>query len=296
MFVDLHLHTLHSDGKLNVKDTIDRAINRKIKLISITDHDTINGVDEAIRYSCSKGITCISGIELSCRNDNQRIAFPQDVSIHLLGYNIDYHSSELQSYLTNYHAKRKRILDELIIELACNNFDVCYEDINVIAGKQMRIQDVINHINSCFMCNERKMLYIDITSKYYFRLFAVDSTLQTAIELIKRAGGIVVLAHAFFSYKDYDVKLNSYSSIIELLDYLCDLGVDGIEAFYPKYTTEQCEFLQKEAEKRNLIVTAGSDFHGTSLRKNMMDKNITQLSKTTELLLQINKYKNKRIY
>ena len=162
MFVDLHLHTLYSDGKLNVTDTIDIALKKNISLISITDHDTINGVREAIEYSRLKNITCISGIELSCRNENSNIKFPQDVSIHLLGYNIDYSNLELQNHLNNYHINRRIILDELISELVNNDLDISYEDINVIAGKQMRIQDVINHINSCFMCNEKKEKYIDI--------------------------------------------------------------------------------------------------------------------------------------
>lgn len=290
MFVDLHLHTLYSDGKLNVTDTIDIALKKNISLISITDHDTINGVREAIEYSRLKNITCISGIELSCRNENSNIKFPQDVSIHLLGYNIDYSNLELQNHLNNYHINRRIILDELISELVNNDLDISYEDINVIAGKQMRIQDVINHINSCFMCNEKKEKYIDIATKYYSKLFSVDIPVQTALKLIKKAGGISVLAHAFYSYRDYDVEINPYSSIKSLFDYLCDMGLDGLETFYPKFTTEQSRFLQIEAKKRNLIVTAGSDFHGTPLRKGMMDYDIPSMEKTNNLLLKTNKY------
>lgn len=291
MFVDLHLHTLYSDGKLSVKKTLDVACKKNLGLVSITDHDTIKGVREAIQYSWMKGITCISGLELSCRNDKPSLIFPQDVSIHVLGYNIDYSCLELQNYLCNYHAKRKNILLELISELVYNGLEISYEDIDVIAGEQMRIQDVIRHINSCLMCDEKKERYIDIAMKYYPILFSIDSPLQTAVELIKKAGGKSVLAHAFFSYRDYDIETNSYLSVKNLLDYLCDLGIDGIETFYPKYTIEQNKFLQEEAERRKLFVTAGSDFHGTPLRKGMMDFYIDQMQKTSEMLLDINRYK-----
>lgn len=291
MFVDLHMHTLYSDGKLPVKDTIDIAIQKNISLLSITDHDTVKGVKEAIEYSHQKGVTCISGVELSCRNDTQYLDFPQDISIHLLGYNIDYSSLELQTYLTKYHQQRRLILNELVLELAQNDLHINYEDIHVIAGKQMRIQDVKNHISSCFLSNTKKKFYISIANKYYTKLFFEDAPLQTAIDLIKKSGGLVVLAHAFFSYRDYDVELNSEKYVLNLLDYLCALGVDGIETYYPKFTIQQSQFLQNQAQKRNLIITAGSDFHGTSLRKDMMDFKIKQMSRTYKFFTEENRYK-----
>lgn len=290
MYVDLHLHTIHSDGKLQVKDTIDIASEKGIKLLSITDHDSVAGVQEAIEYSKSHGISCISGVELSCRNEMSILEFPQDVSIHILAYNIDYNCIELIDTFQRYHSVRKSILDGLIKELCSDDFDINYDDINIIAGKQMRIQDVINHINSCFMCNEKKKRYIEIAKSCYQKLFSQDNPLQNAINLIKASGGLSVLAHAFISYRDYDVEQNSFENVLNLLNYLCDMGLDGIEAFYPKHSNEQCIFLQEEAKKRNLFVTAGSDFHGTPLRKGMMDYEIKQMDKTVSLFKNINRY------
>lgn len=290
MFTDLHIHTKYSDGKLSVKDTIDIAFKRNIKMISITDHDSISGVKEAIDYSKTLNINCISGIELSCRNDNSVLDFPRDISIHLLAYNIDYNCIELIKHLQKYHETRKNIIIDLINKLIENDFDIKYDDIHIIAGKQMRVQDVINHINSCLLCKEKKEKYISIALSYYEKLFYQDNSLEFAIRLIKRSGGLAVLAHAFFSYRDYDIELNSYQDILHLLDYLCDIGIDGIEAFYPKYTIEQSEFLQKEAKRRNKFITAGSDFHGTPQRKQMIDYNIESINETTNIFNKINRY------
>lgn len=116
MYVDLHMHTNHSDGKLDVKETVNIAYNKNIGMISITDHDSIGGLKEAIEYSKSLHIKCISGIELSCRNDNLRLDFPQDVSVHILGYNIDYNCSSLVNHLNKHQNRREAIiLNELEI-------------------------------------------------------------------------------------------------------------------------------------------------------------------------------------
>lgn len=108
MYADLHLHTNHSDGKLSVSDTVRTAFEKGISTISITDHDSITGVEDAIFLSKQLGINCISGLELSCRNENVKISFPGDISIHLLAYNIDYENPKLLSYLAYYHSERKK--------------------------------------------------------------------------------------------------------------------------------------------------------------------------------------------
>jgi len=140
------------------------------------------------------------------------------------------------------------------------------------------------------MSNEKKEEYIKIAQSYYPKLFSIDNPLKDALFLIKAAGGISVLAHAFFSYKDYEVKQNSFENLNNLLNYLCDLGLDGIEAFYPKFTNEQTAFLLGEAKKRNLLITAGSDFHGTPLRREMINYEIAQMGETVSLLKKIDRY------
>lgn len=290
MIVDLHLHTDCSDGKLSIEDTLKVAISKKISLISVTDHDSLSGLEKVISLSHSYGITCISGVELSCRNENTDIAFPQDISIHILGYNIDYYNKELNSHIKQYHLRRKRVLSMLIEELSENGFDVKYENIFVIAGNQMRIQDIVNHINSTFISKEEKKHLIKIANTYYEKLFMIDTPLCDAIELIKGAGGIPVLAHAFFSYHDYDIVNNSTKDILMLLDYLCELRISGLEVFYSRFSKSQIAFLLNEAEKRNLMVTAGSDFHGTPLRKEMINYEIGTMQNTIEYLLKENRY------
>lgn len=290
MLTDLHMHTNHSDGKLSVHETIKSAKDKGIKLFSITDHDSISGVDAALKFSRKCNMTCISGMEFSCRNENANVKFPQDISIHILAYNIDYTQRNLQHFLSQYHFRRKKILLELIEQLLNEGFDAKYDDISVIAGTQMRIQDIINHINSSFIDKEEKARLIKIANNYYLKLFMEDSPLSEAIRVIKQADGIPVLAHSFYSYHDYDVIENTMSNVSALIDTLCDMGIEGIEVFYPKFSKEHTKWLLNVCQHRNLMITAGSDFHGTPTRKNMMNYEIDQISKTVETLLKINKY------
>jgi len=290
MVVDLHLHTNCSDGKLSVTDTIKTAHEKGISILSITDHDSLTGIKKAIQISREYGITCFSGLELSCRNENNNISFPTDISIHILAYNINYENKLLISYLKHYHLQRSQILSALIEELTVNGFDAKYDDIYVIAGSQMRIQDIINHINSTFMCKEKKERFVKIANGYYTKLFMLDTPLLKAVKLIKDAGGIPVLAHAFFSYRDYDVIKNTEHNISMLLDYLCDIGISGIEVYYAKFTKQQICWLLKEAQNRKLIITAGSDFHGTPLRREMINYEIDNINDTIQMLLDVNRY------
>ncbi len=291
MLTDFHLHTNYSDGKLSVRDTISIAKQKKLKMISVTDHDSVGGIKEAIEVSRNFDMICISGLELSCRNDDTNIKFPQDISIHILAYNLDYDKKELREYLNKYHSERKRILLELITDLSNYGFDVRYEDISVIAGCQMRIQDIINHINSSFGCKIKKEKYIELANSYYKKIFEKDCVLGDAIKIIKQSDGIPVLAHAFFSYKDYDVIKNSEQEVKELINYLYELGIEGIEVFYSKFNKTQTEYLLDIAQKNNLMITAGSDFHGTPLRKEMITYEICELNSTIEKMLAINRYK-----
>lgn len=290
MFIDLHLHTKHSDGKLSVSDTIKIAREKNIKMISITDHDCVDGVNEAIDIARRNNITCISGMELSCRNENSKVDFPPDISIHILAYNLDYENEALRLYLKQYHLERREILFRIISELSKYGFDAKYEDISVIAGSQMRIQDIINHINCSFECKSKKEKFVEIANSYYTELFMRDCALNEAIKIIKEAGGIPVLAHAFFSYKDYDVIENSKQNVESLINYLCRIGIEGIEVFYSKFSEEQSKWLLRKAKENNLLVTVGSDFHGTPLRKDMMDYKIQQLDETIRRLSSINRY------
>lgn len=290
MFTDLHIHTKCSDGKFSIADTIQIAKDNNIKLLSVTDHDSVSGVSEAIQISQSYDMTCISGLELSCRNENSKILFPQDISIHILSYNFDYKSSFLLDYLKKYHFRRKQILLELIEELTNNGFEIKFEDISVIAGTQMRIQDIINHINSSFACKQRKKQLIEIADSFYPRLFLQDCTLNEAINIIKCSGGIPVLAHAFFSYRDYDIINNTQQDVSSLIDYLCDIGIEGIEVFYSRFNKSQVEWLLKKATSKNMMITAGSDFHGTPSRNTMINYEINQLNKTIKKLLVTNRY------
>jgi len=269
LLVDLHIHTDNSDGKLSVDETMKVAHKNTLSVISITDHDSVSAIPRAKELALQYGIKFVPGIELSSRNGDERIDFPSDVSIHILGYNIRHEDIKLSKILEAYHNKRKAILYDLIRQLNNNGLELEYDDIFVIAGTQMRVQDVVNHINTYFLEHKQKECCLKIARSYYDEIFSVDFKVRDAIELIKYLGGVTVWAHPFSSYKDYEIRINDKEKILILLDKMCALGLDGIEAIYSQYTDDQISYLEKLAEKRGLFITIGSDFHGKPPRNKM---------------------------
>ena len=269
LLVDFHIHTNYSDGKLSVDETMRVAYENKLSKIAITDHDSVLAIPRAQELALQYGIDFVPGIELSSRNDNGKINFPLDISIHILGYKINHKNTKLLEILKSYHSERKIILDNLIQKLNRNGLEIVYEDIYVIAGTQMRVQDIINHINTFFLDHKQKDYYISTAQSYYREISLIDFKVRDAIDLIKYSGGVSVWAHPFSSYKDYEIQLNSKEKILTILDKMCVLGLDGIEAMYLQYTDEQVTYLEKLAKERGLFITIGSDFHGKPPRNKM---------------------------
>lgn len=284
MLVDLHVHTNQSDGKLSVEETMQIAYESKLDMLAITDHDSIFAIPKAQMIAKNLGIHLISGVELSCRNDNHNVNFPLDLSIHILGYNIKYKDAEFNRVLENYHFQRKKELSDLIKNLNKKGLEIEYDNIFVIAGTQMRIQDIVNHINTYSLDRKQKEKYISYAESYYQDVFRIDFEVHDAIQMIRELGGTAIWAHPFFSYKDYDIKINSKQKIDALLDRMCDLGLDGIETYYMRHSSEQVLYLEYQAKKRGLLSTAGSDFHGYPPRNRMLKQEIPEIQPFFERL------------
>lgn len=245
--VDLHTHTTASDGTYEPHQSVKRAQEKGLKALAITDHDTVAGIAEAIEASEKWGIEVVPGIEIS--------TVDQGKDIHVLGY---YIGIEDQRFLTRLQELRntRNKRNEMIVEnLQKLGIDITLEEVS-----QRRKMDEGNigrpHIAEVLMAKgivsameEAFREYLGQNAKAYANPPRI--TPQDAINWIKEAGGVPVLAHP-----------GLYGPDNGLLKRLIDNGLEGIEAYHSDHDAEQERYYSQLAEQHGLIVTAGSDFHG----------------------------------
>jgi len=246
MVADLHLHTTASDGNISAEKTIDIAYKRGLDYISITDHDSVDSLEEALLYSENMKIEVIPGIEINSDFLN--------TEVHVLGYFIDYKSKELNDLLKTIEVSRKERSEKILRKInKILNTNLKMKELNdLVEG------DIITRAHIAALLNKKEIVknndeafekYIGSKAPAYVKRDYI--TPGEAVEVIKRSGGIPVLAHP--GRIDYDGF-----SFQDLLDF----NFEGVEVFYPAHSKlEERKFL-KESLKRNLLVTGGSDNHG----------------------------------
>lgn len=260
MLVDLHLHTKYSDGELWPQDLMGFARKYGLKVISITDHDSLSGIEEAVKVEKENGITVIPGLELTTMFEGQEI--------HMLGYGINYKSKSLKKELIGLRYARyvriKRMLSKLR-EQGINIHDrdiFVNKDINdshseiVISYGRPHIARVLHEKGYVKNFSEAFEKYIGNNSSSYVPK-SEYSTLK-AIKLLKGAGGITVIAHP-----EYKIKEEHFNVFIEN-------GLDGIEVYCPSHDEMQIYHYEIMVKNHGLIATAGSDMHSSKGYENKM--------------------------
>jgi predicted metal-dependent phosphoesterase TrpH len=244
--VDLHTHTTASDGTFEPADSVRRAKEKGLAAIAITDHDTVAGIPEAIAEGQRCQVEVLPGIEISSVDKGQ--------DIHVLGYFMDYENEEFLEQLNKLRNVRDQRNEMLIQNLQKLGIDIELEE--VVSRKKMaagnigrpHIAEVLVEKGLVNSLEEAFTKYLGKEGKAYANPPRI--TPEEAIDLIKRAGGVAVLAHPGLYEDD------------ELIKRLIHHGLDGIEALHSDHTPEQEEQYQKLAEVNQMIATAGSDFHG----------------------------------
>ena len=229
---------------MSPEEVVDEAIRLGVTTISITDHDTVDGVIAAARYGQGKNIHVIAGIELS--------AYLAPSEIHILGYFIDVNNLSLQRILKQSHEDRRKRIYAIVDKLHGLNVNVDAEEILTLAGKaspgRMHVAETIWKHGYCKTMAEVFSRYIGDHGPAYVPKKTL--TPQQAIELIKDAGGASALAHPGLTQRD------------QVIEDLVKFGLKGIEVYYPAHTPQDVKKYLTIAKKHNLIATGGSDFHG----------------------------------
>ena len=251
-FVDLHTHTQLSDGTYSPSDIVKLAKEKGLKAIAITDHDTIDGIEEAIDMGNKVDIEVIPGIEFSTIYDEKN-----DFEVHILGYFMNYKSDDFKKILLFIKNSREKRNIAMLESLQNIGIDITINDIKSIAkGEIITRAHFAEAIFKKGYVKSKKAVfnnYIVPNKPGYVKREAL--TPKMCIEAIKNSGGLAFLAHPTL----YGV---GYKDIENIIINLKKLGLVGIEAEYYSYTKEQRKNIKKIAQKYNLLISGGSDFHG----------------------------------
>jgi 3',5'-nucleoside bisphosphate phosphatase len=241
---DLHMHTTFSDGTLTTAELVQRAKQAGLTTISITDHDNVGALDEAIILGTQAGIDVISGVELS--------ANVADYDIHILGYFFDHRNQNLLDHLLFFRMERIKRAERIVGKLNDLNVPLKIESVMEQAGTgsvgRPHIANALVEEGLTESYYEAFARYIGNGKPAYEKKFQVSP--QAAIELISSAGGLSFVAHPGNAI---DEKV--------LLNLITD-GVDGIEVIHPSHSPERVTHYSGIVSEYFLLASGGSDFHG----------------------------------
>src|SRR4030043_866637 len=256
-YVDLHLHTTASDGVKSPSEIVRYAKSKGLQAISITDHDTIGGLEEGLAEGDRIGFEVIPGIEIS--------AVHSPGSMHLLGYFINIHHPRLSERLKYLQRAREERNPRMVEKLNWLGVNITYEEVVRASGggqvgrphfAQVLIEKgYVRNVQEAFdrFLKKGASAYVE-----KMRFSAEES-----IQFINEANGVAVLAHP------NTLQLNGYSELENLILRLVKTGLRGIEAYYPEHSALEVAQYKTLAERHGLLVTGGTDYHG--IEKNGLD-------------------------
>jgi len=251
MCIDLHTHSIYSDGSSTPAELIDLAVGNGLRGLALTDHDTVEGVDEVKRLGEQAGLVIVSGVEISTSL--------QQRTVHMLGYGIDAAAPALHLWLQPLQEGRERRNAIILHKLQGLGVDITAEEVSRISScgqtgrphiaRLLVAKGVVDSFDAAFR------QYLGRHRPAWEGRFSYSAA--ETIDMIHRAGGLAVLAHP----GHLDPEMRAQPSLIRELVLR---GLDGLELHYPTHTRKMKKKLKAIAAEHGLLVTGGSDFHGTT--------------------------------
>jgi len=268
MISDLHTHSTASDGQYTPAELVKLAKDRRLELLALTDHDTVDGLDEAIQAGKALGLRVLRGVELGAAEYSH---------LHILGYGFDPAGlAPLCRKLKAGRDERKLRILEFLQEKGC---PLTLEEVEGIAGGDIIARPHFAQVmvRRGYVSDNREAFdrYLD-TEEFRRKVKRFKADARTCVEAIRAAGGKASLAHP------YQLGLED-NALEELVRTLAEYGLDALECYYPRHTPEQERFYLHLAEKYGLRATGGSDFHGEAVKP---DISLASLELETDWLLE----------
>jgi predicted metal-dependent phosphoesterase TrpH len=248
--IDLHTHSTYSDGTDTPSELINKALATGISIIGLTDHDSISGWQEATK-ALRSGISLVPGAEISCQTLD-------GISVHILGLLFDSSNSELMNTLKKTRENRHGRMEKIIARINEAGIDITMNDVlaqlsdGATLGRP-HLADALVKKGVVASRDEAFTQMLHNNSKYYVSHYS--PTPETAIGLIKAAGGVSVIAHPMASHRGRTISLETFGSLI-------DSGLDGIEVDHRDHSPAEKKQLIALANESNLVMTGASDYHG----------------------------------
>lgn len=247
--VDLHVHSTFSDGTDTPTQLVRLAKETGLYAMALTDHDTIDGIDEAIKAGSEYGIEVVPGVELS--------TFYINKEIHIVGLYIDHTDESLKKELSasrNVRSERNKQICKKFNQLG---YDISYDEMLTrykdAVITRAHFADILVAKKIVGSRNEAFDRFLNPGKPCYVPRKKMDP--KDAIKMIKNAGGVPILAHPVLYHLGNDA-MNT------LIKYLCESGIAGLEAIYSTYTQGDELKMRRIAKDNGLIISGGSDYHG----------------------------------
>lgn len=245
MPADLHVHTVYSDGTVSPAEVVQAAAEGGLIAVGIADHDSIGGVPEAMEESKRAGIEAVPGVEINAEENGREI--------HVLGYYLREWGEEAERSIAWLRENRLERLQRFIVKLGRTGVTVREEEVLAEAGVgsvgRPHIARVLARHGFARDVGDAFVRYLSPGAPTYVPREHVP--VARAIDWVRKLGGLPVLAHPG--------KLGNKGLVTELLQQ----GFVGIEAYHPDHTAEDVQWLTRLAAVRSLLVTGGTDSHGT---------------------------------
>ena len=252
MYADLHLHTAFSDGTYTPEQVVAEARRLGFSTIALTDHDTVEGCRATAAACAAANLEFLSGTELTAEQEGHEI--------HILGYCLDIDDSRLLQEIGRFQQVRQNRIREMVARL--NHLDVpleadaVFELANCRSPGRPHVARALVKAGLCDDLDEAFDRFLKKNRPAWVPKFKMSAA--HAIELIHAAGGVAVMAHPGLNRTD------------EVIPAMAEAGLDGLECFHTKHSTATSEYYLELADRHHLLVTGGSDCHGTSKGKPVM--------------------------
>lgn len=245
MEIDLHIHTTASDGLYTPAEVVEMACAAGLRVVSICDHDTVDGLAEAFRAAEGTDLELIPGVEVSADADG--------LEVHILGYFVDQGNSELRTALARFRESRLQRAREMLARLEALGVPLSWDRVQELAREgtlgRVHIAEAMREARYVASSREAFERYVGHGRPAYVRRLRVSAV--EAMRLIYGAGGLPVLAHPW--------------DLLPIVPGLPAEGLAGLEVYYTGYSRAMTARLCVLAREHDLVCTGGSDFHGLAL-------------------------------
>lgn len=269
--IDLHTHSNESDGTDRPGELVSNAIAAGVSHLALTDHDSINGWQEALEHR-NETISLLLGAEVSCQTK-------EALSVHMLGLLFDPEDANLRNSMEQTRTNRVTRMERIVSRLQEAGMEITIEDVyaELAEGATLgrpHLADAMVRRGIVKDRSEAFEKFLHNRSKFYIP--DASPTPEDAIALIKGAGGVAIIAHPFASLRGRIISA-------EYLESLVDAGLDGIEIDHRDHNESERDQLRAMARRYSLIITGGSDYHGTG-KENRLAENTTDMAQLERIL------------